>query len=129
MIFLLWTWLGFQRRTIDISWNTRSAEYCVGWGGWGQMAFVINEREYYTGLSGGPDLGFSMQIDPIDPDEQPLILAPILYLDHDRVGIFVGHWFVVLLYTIFWLTITGYWLLRKKRRSYAPVANFANSDS
>ena len=116
LVFLVWIWLGFQSRSVDLCWGTKKAEYCAGWGGWGQMAIVINERRQpYIGLEGSPDLGFSWYIEELDPDDGPELIAPALFLDTDRFGIFVANWLVVGLYTALWLSGLGIWQRRKRR--------------
>lgn len=103
VIFLLWIWFGFHKRSIDLCLGTRNAEYCFGWGGWGQIAFTVNRRENYTGLDGSPELGFYAERYSLTPEDDPELFGPAVYLEVDRPGIFFANWLVVLVYTTIWL--------------------------
>ncbi len=80
------------------------------------MAVVINEhRQPYIGLEGSPDLGFYSNIQEREPDDGVQLLAPALYLDTDRFGIFVANWLVVAIYSALWLSGLVVWQRRKRR--------------
>ena len=80
------------------------------------MAFVINEHHRpYTGLEGSPELGFYWNIDELEHEDGGQLLAPPIYRDTDRFGIFVANWVVVALYTGLWLAALVIWQLRKHR--------------
>ena len=109
-------WFGYRNRSVDLCWGTKTAEYCVGWGGWGQMAFVINEHQHpYTGLKGSSDLGFYWNTDELEHNDGAQLLAPHIYRDTDRFGIFVANWVIVALYTGLWLAALVIWHRRKHR--------------
>lgn len=118
--FLLWGWLGFARKSVDLCWGTRTATYCLGWGGWGEIGFVIN-KHIYIGLDGSPELGFYSIIEHLEVDDEPQLFAPALYLDDDRFGIFVANWLIVSIYTVLWLGGLAFWLRRKGRLCAVPI--------
>ena len=114
LLFLIWAWWAYLRTALSISWGTKKAEYCFGWGD-SDVAFVVNRREFHTGLEGSPELGFHTREEPLGPEDETIIFKPAFYLESDRFGIFVGQWVIAVLYTVLWLGGVALWQRRKFR--------------
>jgi hypothetical protein len=113
-LFLIWIWWAYLRTPQSISWGTKKAEYCFGWGD-SDVGFVVNKYEFYIGLEGSPELGFYTREEPLYPEDETIILKPALYLYKGRVGIKVAQWSVVAVYVILWVGSLAAWQQRKRR--------------
>ena len=122
LFLLLGMWFGFRARSVDICWGTKNAQYCIGWGGWGEIGFCINQHTVYTGLEGSPDLGFHTYYTPVDALDEPKLLGRVIQIDQDRVGFSIANWLVVLLYTAAWLSLLYCWRRAKRvqARNHQP---------
>ena len=111
LLFILWTWLGYRNRTVDFCWGTKKAQYCFGWGGWGEIGFCINKHAFYTGLEGSPALGFHSFFETLEQEDNPSLFAPALSLDKDRFGFSVASWLILLAYIISSIALSFFWTL------------------
>jgi len=84
------------------------------------VAFVVNEYARYTGLEGSPPLGFYIfEEEPYEPDEEVPVFVPALYRDTDRLGIWVGHWVVIVAFLVPWSA----WLFFHWKREQKKAAS------
>ena len=107
LLGLLWIWFGNLGKATAVCWGNHAAEYCLGWEQ-GVIAFIINK-------GGPPNVGFYGYHHDLPSDWEIQIFAPALWLDDDRVGIYIGDWVLVSAYLIIWIAALVLWQRRKHR--------------
>lgn len=117
-LLLIWVWGAYLRKPVSACWGTQYAQYCLGWGD-GLFEYIAIRYKYSAVLTDGREQGFFLIDEPFYPEDETIVFASPFGVVQDSdgdskvSGFSVGHWVIVALYTLVWISGLAWWQRRK----------------